>query len=138
MAIKAVIQEVLVDPDQTTVIRVLYTDTSKFNKTAEYRYAFPSFKLDTLKQQIANQLASFPTVIEDPKAVVPLGDFDPGVVQPPVKTPLDQFKADLQVLRDMEKAIAQGFKKSTDADYVTQTATVKTELSDNPEFIKYL
>ena len=97
------------------------------------REVFRVDNLNSLKVVIQSRLDALNAAYDFAESA-PKGEIDltiPPPEPPPDLTPEElariKFLQDLALMRQMEKAIAAGLKKSDDEDYVNQVALVKSE-----------
>ena len=128
MAITAIIDKVIQDPDATVIV-VTYTDGVSFKTQKEYR--LNSFTLDSFKSGIQQQIDSFTQVVDAPTKI-PLGAFDPSPALPTIdqQKRIDYANA-LRLFGQMNRAITVGVKTSTDKDYTDLAALLQSDFIDS-------
>lgn len=129
MVWQAIIDNVIQDTD-ASVVEVTYTDNVSQKVKKEYRLT--TFDLNSFKRTVQSQIDQLSSV-DTVKVNIPLGAFDTTIVPPepptpPDPTPKQLFSRDLQLLLQMNRAIALniGLLDPSTQVYTDQVSKVKS------------
>lgn len=120
MAIQAIITNIVKDPD-ATVVDVLYTDNATFKTPKEYR--LQNFNLESFKSTVRSQIDAF-SQTDNVDKVLTVGAFDSSAAIV-AQTPKQIFATNVQIFRQMLRAIDLGLMTSADKSFTDLQTLIK-------------